>query len=128
MKQTLSQRHGLDNTPLPRLNEDGTERQIILGEPQRLAMEWLMGGGSITEAGQYAGVSRQTVSQWLNHDEDFRALFEQWQQQVREINHARLMALSEAALETVAVAVREKRDPKLAVAVLKGLGMLGPGR
>ena len=68
-----------------------------------MALEWLMGGGTIAEAGQYAGVTRQTVSQWLNHDEDFRRAFQKWQLDVHTINHARLLALSEAAHQRAVV-------------------------
>ena len=128
MKQSLSERNGFDNIELPVTHEGADSRQIILGEPQRLALEWLMGGGSVTEASQYAGVCRQTVSEWLNHDEDFRAQFNEWQRQIRAMNFARLTALSESAVETVVEAVRQKRDAKVAMAVLKGLGMLDAGR
>ena len=99
---------------------------MLLSEQQRLALEWLMGGGSIAEAAQYAGVVRQTVSRWLHDDAEFRALFDHWQKQIRAITQARLVGLSESALETVADAIRGKRDAKVALVVLKAMGLLSP--
>jgi len=125
MDTSLTQRQGLIDGFLT--TEEGA-KQVLLSEPQRMALEWLMGGGSITEAAQYAGVYRQTVSEWVNHDEDFREIFERWQQQVKALNQARLIALSEGALDTVAGAIREHRDAKVALVVLKGMGMLGPAK
>ena len=103
----------------------GAERLSALSEVQRLAMEWLMGGGSVTEASQYAGVCRQTVSEWLNHDDRFRRVFHEWQIHVRTMNHARLIALSESAMETVALSIRETKNAQVALVVLNSLRMLG---
>ena len=124
MEKLLPTRHGQEES----VSTQGIKTQVILAEPQRLALEWLMGGGSITEASQYAGVCRQTVSEWLNHDEDFRQVFEQWKQQVISMNQARLLALGENAMEAVAAAIRETRDVKVALVVLKSLGILGAGK
>ena len=126
MDTTLSQRNSSNDANSTFF--EGAKKQVILSEPQRLALEWLMGGGSVGEAGQYAGVSRQAVSHWLHHDEDFREVFESWQLQIQNMNKARLMAISESAVDTVAVAIREKHDARVALAVLKAMGMLGTGK
>lgn len=125
MNATLPDRIDLENGAI--IRDDG-KTQVGLSGPQRQAMEWLMGGGSITEAAQYAGVTRQTVSRWIHEDETFQELFEYWQQQVRMINDARLVSLSEAALDTVAGAIREQKDVKTALAILRGTGVLGKSR
>jgi len=104
------------------------EPTVILGEPQRLALEWLMGGGSVTEASQYAGVCRQTVSEWLHHDVDFRRVYFKWRDQLQMLNQARLTALSESALDNIAAAIRETRDVKVSLVVLKSMGVLGNGK
>jgi DNA-binding MarR family transcriptional regulator len=101
--------------------------EVPLSGPQRQAMEWLMQGGSVSEAAQYAGVSRQTVSRWIHEDPDFSALLELWQDQVKCTNKARLVSLTEAALDTVSDAIRNHRDVKAAIAILKGAGVLGKG-
>src|SRR5665811_1773500 len=110
MDKTLSTRPGSNET-VSTLTKGGP-KQVLLGDSQRLAMEWLMGGGSITEAGQYAGVCRQTVSDWLHNDDDFRQVFSDWQLHLRVINHARLIALSASALDTVSHAIRQNKDAK----------------
>jgi alkanesulfonate monooxygenase SsuD/methylene tetrahydromethanopterin reductase-like flavin-dependent oxidoreductase (luciferase family) len=101
--------------------------EVPLSGPQRQAMEWLMQGGSIVEAAQYAGVTRQTVSRWIHEDPDFATLFEHWQEQVKSINKARLVSLTEAAMDTVSDAIRNHRDVKAALTILKGAGVLGKG-
>jgi hypothetical protein len=108
--------------------ETASDIVVLLNEPQKLALEWLMGGGSVTEAGEYAGVCRQTVSHWLHHDPNFRLVFEKWRQQTQTLNQARLQMLGESALETIAEAIRQKRDAKVALVLLKGLGLLGAPR
>jgi hypothetical protein len=119
------------NTSNTQLSELGSETNAVIhaGEvplsgPQRQAMEWLMNGGSVSEAAQYAGVARQTVSRWIHEDPDFSALFSYWQEQVKATSNARLVALSEIAIDTVADAIRSRKDVRAAMALLKGTGML----
>jgi hypothetical protein len=130
MQKTLTLHTGLSplDAALAQTNPPAAESQpiVLLSEPQRLALDWLLGGGSVTEAGQYAGVCRQTVSQWLNHDADFRFAFMNLRAQAQILNQARLEALAESALETIAQSIRQKRDAKVALVVLHGLGMLNP--
>lgn len=97
----------------------------LLSTQQQLAMEWLMGGGSITDAAQYANVTRQTVSRWVHTDADFREFYERWQQQVRSANQSRLLELTDAAIDTLGVAICEQKDVRAAIVLLKGTGTLG---
>jgi hypothetical protein len=132
MQKTLTVHTGLVESDLPpsptNVPDQPSAPVVLLGEQQRLALEWLAGGGSVTEAGQYAGVCRQTVSHWLNHDADFRFAFMDLRTQARALNQARLEALAESALDTIAQSIRQKRDARVALVVLKGLGMLAPGK
>jgi hypothetical protein len=99
-------------------------RQVMLSTQQDQALEWLMNGGSITEAAQFAGVARQTVSRWLHSDEDFRAVYDAWRDQVTNITEGQLMGLSEAAVSTLANAVRDRQNVKAAEFVIKHLATL----
>jgi hypothetical protein len=119
------------NTSNPQLSEiEAVSSPVVhvgeapLSVPQRQAMEWLMNGGSVGEAAQYAGVTRQTVSRWMHEDPDFSALFAYWQEQVKATNRARLTALTESAMDTVADAIRNHKDVRAALALLKGAGVL----
>jgi hypothetical protein len=54
--------------PVPS-DSPGGERQVLLSDKQQLALEWLLTtNGSVTEAAEFAGVTRATVSRWLNTD------------------------------------------------------------
>lgn len=44
-----------------------------LNDKQRIALEAELNGKSVAEAAKEAGVSRQTVSEWRNHDFEYRA-------------------------------------------------------
>lgn len=47
-----------------------------LDDPRRLAIAALLTGSTHAEAGKAAGVTRQTVTGWVNHDEAFMAALE----------------------------------------------------
>jgi hypothetical protein len=118
------------NTTTPLSEQEAEQRAIVhVGEvtltaQQQQALEWLMNGGSVAEAAQYAGVARQTVSRWIHEDPDFAALFEHWQAQTRTATKARVIALTEAAMDTVTDAIRNHKDVRAALALLKGAGVL----
>ena len=103
---------------------DIPNRQVLLSQPQQLALEWLTTGGTLSEAAQFAGVCRQTVARWMREDPDFRAVYEAWREQVAEVTKGRLLALSQSAIDTLEYAVRDRRDVRAAQFVLKNTGML----
>jgi hypothetical protein len=106
--------------PMPTIIEDeSAERQVLLSTAQEHALEWLFNGGSLTEAAQFAGVTRQTISRWLRCDEDFRTIYSAWREETAGIIHARLIAAGEAAMDVVVNAVREKRDLQAAQFVVR---------
>ncbi len=124
-KETLPQRH---SSSLPATTGEGgpsqDNRQVMLSGPQDQALEWLMNGGSISEAAQFAGVCRQTVSRWLKTDPDFRAVYDNWREQVANITEGQLLGLSESAVAALANAIRNRQDVKSAAFVLKHLAMI----
>ncbi len=92
---------------------------------QRRAIQRLASGQSATDAAAAAGVHRQTVHRWLRDDPAFRAAFHAWQAAAADHARARLLALADAAVTTVAAAVAAG-DTRTALAVLKGQGLLAP--
>jgi len=96
-------------------------RQMMLSETQVKALEWLTNGGSITEAAQFAGVARQTVSRWLKDDEDFRAIYDGWRDQIMTMTDGQLFALAESAVATLTAAIRAHSDVRAAQFVIKHL-------
>jgi hypothetical protein len=101
--------------------EASTSRRMVLGETQIKALEWLTSGGSITEAAQFAGVARQTVSRWLKEDEDFRGIYDAWHDQIITMTDGQLAALAESAVATITDAIRDRRDVRAAQFVIKHL-------
>jgi hypothetical protein len=131
MKNTLSHR-GSSATHSAQLVEGavsaapGTPAQVIqtivsLSDSQEQALEWLIGGGSIGEAAQFAGVTRQTVSRWLHTDPDFRAVYDQWKLEASQMLEGRLVAAGESAMDNLLDAVRMKRDVKASQFVIRSL-------
>ena len=48
-------------------------QKVTFSGPKENALRALAAGSTITEAARHADVARKTVSQWLNHDPQFRA-------------------------------------------------------
>ena len=102
---------------------DDDSPSAALTARQHQALEWLMSGGTITEAAELVGVKRQTVSRWVNHHLDFNRLYNQWLEMVRTGAEARMMGLADAAVDNLIVAVRESHDVKASQFLLKLLGI-----
>ena len=99
-----------------------------LSPQQQTALKQLLMGASITEAAQATGVSRQTVSEWCNHHDDFQA-----ELAVRRSSALRdaQQQIEDAALMAVEVLSEIARDPavpasvrvKASVAILERCGV-----
>jgi hypothetical protein len=100
---------------------DPPVRQVMLSVPQEQALEWLMNGGSVGEAAQFAGVSRQTISRWLRTDPDFQEVYRVWQEETASTIAGRMLAASESAMDVVLHAIRVKRDVRASQFVIKTL-------
>jgi hypothetical protein len=84
----------------------------------------LMGSGkSVTEAAAEAGVGRRTLYRWLKEDPKFIAAWNAWRREIGQSARARLLGVAAEAVEAVREAVR-KGDGRLALALLKGMGMV----
>lgn len=94
-----------------------------LGTEQQTAMELLLTGKSIAETARSAGVSRMAIYRWMKNDANFRAMYNQWHDQLQESCRSRLQALTEKATDALEKAL-EAGDARTALQLLKGLGML----
>jgi hypothetical protein len=98
-----------------------------LPAPQQEALAAIKAGLSFPKAAEAAGVGRTTIYRWVQSDPHFRAAYNAWQHETPESAHARLLKLTEKAVEVVEAAMR-RSDEKTAVALLKHLGVLRPRR
>jgi hypothetical protein len=107
--------------PQPPESQSDTVRQIVmLSEQQEQVLEWLIGGGSISEAAEFAGITRRTISRWLHEDPDFRAVYDAWKAEANQLLEGRLIAAGEAAMDNILGAVRN-RDVRASQFVIKAL-------
>lgn len=90
-----------------------------LSEQQERAIGLLLAGKSVTETADTLGLARQTVSAWRNQDERFVLALNQRRRALWEDYHDRLRRLVGAALDVLAEALADKRDPDAALALLK---------
>lgn len=73
--------------------------QVLWSGPQETALVSLAGGARIFEAAASAGVSRETVSRWLNHDPDFADELKRRREELWARHMDRLFEMMPTALE-----------------------------
>lgn len=95
-----------------------------LSPAQLTYLHALVAGRSITAAAEEAGVTRKTAYRWQS-EPHFVAMLNTWRNHTMEAARAQLLALAEQATATVARAI-QKGDVRVAMALLKGLGILSP--
>jgi hypothetical protein len=98
-----------------------------LSGTQQLVISALLSGKTDREAAMVAGVSRETVNRWRNHDPFFQAELNQRQQEIWESYKIGLQALIGDALQTISRAVRN--NPTIAMKILEkcqGLNEIEP--
>lgn len=88
-----------------------------LSVTQQLVISALLSGKTDQEAAVVAGVSRETVNRWRNHDPFFQAELNQRQQEIWESYKTGLQALIGDALRTISRAVRN--NPTIAMKILE---------
>ena len=97
------------------------ERVASLDDQQQQALEWLVSteNPTVKDAAEFAGVSRSTVSRWLNDDPNFIAAYTAWREQQAKVNEAHMAGLEASALNVLAEAVRQRRDLRAAMFVIR---------
>ena len=103
--------------------QNATPSADALTPSQEKALSALLAGKSVTDAAAAAEVDRTTVHRWLKDDFGFRAAFNRERRRLREAMQSRLMTLAEKAAECVERSLADG-DDKIALALLKGLGLL----
>lgn len=99
------------------------QQNATLSPIQETAVTALLAGETVTAAAHTAGVDRTTLHRWLKHDFVFTAALHQRQRECRDALLARLLALGDKAVRAVEKAI-EAENPKVALEILRGLGLL----
>ena len=87
-------------------------------------LEAILSGESVTEAAKRAGVSRSTVHRWLLSDFTFQAALNSERHAAQRAAVARLDWIVDRAFEVVINALEVDNDARVALAILKGAGVL----
>ena len=96
-----------------------------LSSRQLAALQAIASGKSLAAAAESSGVPRRTIYNWLSTDPHFRAAYNAWKRELMEFGRGRLLKMTESALDAVRSAL-EKGDARLAITLLKNIGMLAP--
>jgi hypothetical protein len=96
---------------------------LSLSPPQRTAIELLTSGKTLATAATAAGVSRMTLYRWLKADAAFSAAYNAWQKDILDTARARLLALSDLAVTTVAKSMA-LGNAQVAMKVLQSIGAM----
>jgi malate synthase len=93
---------------------------------QETAADLLAFGATVTDAAATVKVSRQTVSEWLNHHAGFQAVLNARRRELFAENQERLRSLIPKALETLEGSLGDERlAMAAAVHILKAAGLYG---
>jgi len=111
-------------------NNIGSEIIVRLPEQnlpaaKQTALQHLLQGRSLKDTAQSTGVDRRTIYRWLKKDPAFRAVYNQWHDEMKESCRSRLLALGDKAADALEKAL-DGGDAKSALQLLKGIGLLSP--
>jgi len=94
---------------------------VELTPAQALAVEALAIGSTHAQAAEIAGVTRETVTRWVNHHPGFRAALDRYRHALAEENAATAGRIRGKALATVERHLDEGADLPTALAVLRAV-------
>jgi hypothetical protein len=105
----------------PRLQPPPEPPSPALDEAQRHALEWLNDekDATVTDAAEFAGVSRTTFYKWVDRDPDFRLLYLAWLQKQTRVGDGQVFATEVASVEAICDAVRDRGDLSAAKFIVK---------
>jgi transposase-like protein len=90
---------------------------------QERAVSVLATRRNVAEAARAAGVNRTTVHRWIRGSEAFQQACETRRSQLRSEVQNRLFSIADKAVDVIEQAL-DDGDPKTALAVLRGIGLL----
>lgn len=117
--QVTSVQHPEGDISAPRIRGEGPALPAV----QEIALQRLAAGSSISEAAKAARVDRRTVSRWIHSDPQFAAAYNAWHHEMLASGRARLLAMTDLALDTVHSAIAQG-DARIAVQVAKATGVM----
>jgi len=91
--------------------------KMSLQPEQELAITELLAGKTDKQAAKAAGVSRETVNRWRNHDPYFQAELNRRQQEIWNAHKMSLRGLVGDAIETISRAMKD--NPTMAMKILE---------
>jgi hypothetical protein len=93
---------------------------LLLSGPQRHALEWLnQKNATVSDAAEFAGVSRSTFYHWVDTDPNFRALYLAWLRQHARVGDAQIFASEAASVDAICQAVRDRGDLPAAMFIVR---------
>lgn len=95
-----------------------TNGQPATQDQRQAAAQALIEGETTVNAAKIAGVTRQTISRWQNHDPEFQAITNELRSGAIQIAQNRLAGLTETAIDTLAEICKhgEKDSDRVAAA------------
>ena len=96
-----------------------------LSAGEALAMNCIMSGGTMTAAAKAAGVSRETLYQWMKPGMRLCEAVAVWKQDVATTARTRLLMMTDIATRNILEALK-KGDARLAMTLMQKLGILSP--
>jgi hypothetical protein len=113
---------------IAKLDETGgaLERALEgLSAGEALAMNCIMSGGTMTAAAEAAGVSRETLYQWLKAGKRLCEAVTVWKQDLATTARTRLLMMTDLATRNILEALT-RGDARLAMTLVQKLGILSP--
>ena len=99
------------------------EDRDCLSRKQRVAIERLLLGDTVTDAAKSAGVSRETVHRWRRESWDFQAALNRGQREFQQATESQLRAACKRAAENIVASV-DAGDVRTSLVLLKSVGAL----
>jgi hypothetical protein len=82
-------------------------------------------GQNVTKTAEALGVDRRTLQRWGKFDPEFKLAMQETKLEVVITSRQSLLALAESAVEKVETKLSAEQSPRVALALLRGMGILG---
>lgn len=93
---------------------------------KQVAAAALILGQNVTKTAAALGVDRRTVQRWGKFDPEFHEALSETKREVVVISRQSLLALAESAVGMVETKLTVEKSPRIALAFLRGIGVLTP--